>query len=184
LKHKGAMRNIHEIIFKTVTGMGYDLVDIEHSPKVLLIYIDSENINEKVGIDDCVAVSNQLNKVLEVENVAYQSLEVSTPGMDRALKTYAHFVRFVGHEACVTFKQPLLDNQKKFVGIILEPKNEIILCLEIENKQGVAVIDFKIEEIDKAKLSLDAYFPRKNKPSKPNKLKKPKTIQIIDNSEG
>ncbi len=167
------MQDRIKIIEQTVVGLGYDLVDIENTQQVLRIYIDTISSDKNISIDDCVKVSNQLTRIFEVESVDYDRLEVSTPGIDRPLKTYAHYLKFIGHEAVVTFKQPL-GNKKKYAGVIIEPKNENTLCLEVENKKEIFVIDFTINEVDKAKLSLEAYFPKSSKAKTDRTESKPK----------
>ncbi|MFM2344053.1 MAG: hypothetical protein RLZZ210_663 [Pseudomonadota bacterium] len=165
-----SMQDMMKIIEQTVSGLGYDIVDIENTPKILRIYIDTLTAESSINIDDCVSVSNQLTRIFEVENIDYNRLEVSTPGIDRPLKTYAHYIKFIGHEACVTFRQPL-ENKKRYTGIILEPKNEQTLCLKVDNKQGEFVIDFTVDEVEKAKLSLEPYFPKSQKEKKENSKK-------------
>lgn len=101
-----------QAVDKTVTGMGYELVDCERSAGGLLrisidrvpgqMYITGES--EFVLVEDCEQVTRQLQRVLEVENCDYARLEVSSPGLDRPLKTEAHYLRFVGLEIDVTLK--------------------------------------------------------------------------------
>ena len=88
--------DLHELLEKTVTGLGYELVDFEQSPRgrVLRLFIDKPEKERGVDVDDCVLVSNQLSRVLTVENVDYDNLEVSSPGMDRPLKKAADFERW------------------------------------------------------------------------------------------
>ncbi len=108
---------------RTVTGMGYDLVDVERSGGGLLrVTIDRipgtaypTGESEAILIEDCEAVTRQLRYVLEVENVDFNRLEVSSPGLDRPLKREADFARFVGETAEVTFKVPF-QGRKKFQG--------------------------------------------------------------------
>src|SRR5690606_3878070 len=95
-----------ELIEKTVSGMGYELVDFEQAGRGLLrVFIDNpmgdEGEPEAITVDDCERVSNQLTHVFAVENVDYARLEVSSPGLDRPLKKLADFVRFAGCEAVV-----------------------------------------------------------------------------------
>jgi len=59
---------------------------------------DSEAAPKEIQVGDCQQVSNQLGHVLLVEDYDYDRLEVSSPGMDRPLKTAAHFRRFAGEQ--------------------------------------------------------------------------------------
>lgn len=108
---------------RTVTGMGYDLVDVERSGGGLLrVTIDRvpghaypTGDSEFVLIEDCEAVTRQLQYVLEVENVDFNRLEVSSPGLDRPLKKESDFERFQGEQVEVTFKVPF-QGRKRFQG--------------------------------------------------------------------
>ena len=74
--------DVEQLIEQVVTGLGYELVDIEFSPKgrLLRVFLD---IERGITVDDCATVSNQLQRVFEVENIDYDRLEVSSPGLDR-----------------------------------------------------------------------------------------------------
>jgi ribosome maturation factor RimP len=80
--------DVHEVLEKTVSGLGYELVDVERSPRgrVLRVFIDKPDKPRGVDVEDCALVSNQLSRVLMVENFDYDCLEVSSPGIDRPLK--------------------------------------------------------------------------------------------------
>jgi ribosome maturation factor RimP len=99
------MQDLHTLIEKSVSQLGYELVDLEISNrgKLLRVFIDKLNptdIKDSVNIDDCSLVSNQLGNLLAVENdIDYDRLEVSSPGMDRVLKKESDFVRFTGERA-------------------------------------------------------------------------------------
>ena len=111
--------NLHELIEKTVTGLGYELVDLEMSPRarVLRIFIDKPEKERGVDIDDCVAVSNQLSRVLTVENIYYDRLEVSSPGLDRPLKKPADYERFAGSEIHLKLRIPH-NGRRNFNGVL------------------------------------------------------------------
>jgi ribosome maturation factor RimP len=138
-----------ELIETTVTGLGYELVDIERTGRgMLCIYIDQL---AGISLDDCEKVTRQLQHVLMVENIDYERLEVSSPGLDRPLKKLADFERFAGSEVSVTLKKPL-DGRKTYRGILHAPSGETI-GLEFERKTGEpAMLDFTVADIDKARL--------------------------------
>ena len=140
------MQDLHSLLERSVTQLGYELVDLELSNrgKLIRLFIDKP---EGVNIDDCVLVSNQLGNLLAVENdIDYDRLEVSSPGMDRVLKKNADFVRFIGERARVKLRVPI-DGQKNFVGILrgLEQDRLLIEC------EG-AVQKIALTNIDKARL--------------------------------
>jgi ribosome maturation factor RimP len=137
-----------ELIETTVVGLGYELVDLERTGRgMLCIYIDQP---AGIAIEDCEKVTRQLQHVLTVENIDYERLEVSSPGLDRPLKKLADFERFAGSEAVITLKKPL-DGRKSYRGILHAPQGETI-GLEFEGKEGAAMLDFTLADMDKARL--------------------------------
>jgi len=143
------------LIEKTVTGMGYELVDFEQAARGLLrVYIDvMPEENRAVTVEDCEKVTHQLLHVLTVENASYERLEVSSPGLDRPLKKLSDYSRFAGQEAVVKLMMatPGGGNRKSFEGILHEPKGET-LRLEFEGNEGPAMLEFSLAEVDKARL--------------------------------
>lgn len=98
-----------------IVSLGYELVDVERAGRGLLrITLDSPN---GIGVDDCEKVNHQLNHLFTVENVAYDRLEVSSPGVDRALKREKDFELFIGEEVWVKFRNPI-GNRKQFSGVL------------------------------------------------------------------
>lgn len=105
---------LQEIVAQIVTGLGYDLVEIERSAGGLLrITIDlpwvkadegQEQIEQFVNVEDCEKVTRQLQFALEVDAIEYRRLEVSSPGIDRPLRHVADFERFVGQMVDVNLK--------------------------------------------------------------------------------
>lgn len=125
---------LQDIVEKTVTGLGYDLVEIDRSAGGLLrITIDLPWVpgtpagqEQFVTVEDCEKVTRQLQFVLEVETVEYKRLEVSSPGIDRPLRHERDFERFEGAEIDLTLKAPIGEaaagqvsaNRKKFRGTL------------------------------------------------------------------
>ena len=123
---------LQQIVEQTVTGLGYDLVEIERSAGGLLrITIDmpwavDQVVEQFVNVEDSEKVHRQLQFALEVDAVDYRRLEVSSPGIDRPLRGEADFVRFVGAVVDITLKAPVgaaaqgqvNANRKKFQGTL------------------------------------------------------------------
>lgn len=123
-----------DAVEQTVTGLGYDLVDLERSAGGLLrVTIDrpwAPGVAEvMVTVEDCEKVTRQLQFLLEVENVDYRRLEVGSPGIDRPLRREADFERFTGQVIDITLKAPIgaaagatdaavAVNRKKFRGTL------------------------------------------------------------------
>lgn len=134
-----------DLIESAVSGMGYELVDFEMSPRgrLLRIFIDKE---AGISVDDCASVSHHLTHLFTVENVDYDRLEVSSPGLDRPLKKAADFARFAGFEA--QFKlRVALGNQRNFVGILLGEDAGVVRF-----KVGAEEMAFPLDNIEKARL--------------------------------
>jgi len=143
------------LIEKTVTGMGYELVDFEQAARGLLrVYIDTLPEEDRpVTVEDCEKVTHQLLHVLTVENANYERLEVSSPVLDRPLKKFADYVRFAGQEAIVKLRMPMpgAANRKSFQGVLHAPEGET-LKLEFEGNEGLAMLEFSLADVDKARL--------------------------------
>ena len=107
----------------TLTGMGYELVDMERSGqgRMMRVFIDKPS---GINLDDCAAVSNHLSRVLTVENVSYERLEVSSPGLDRPLKKERDFARFAGQKVRVKLRVPVLANVPINVYVALAGLNQ------------------------------------------------------------
>ncbi len=147
----------HTTIERTVTGLDYELVDVERSAAGLLrVTIDripgrSYPVGdaESVTVEDCERVTRQLQYVLEVEAVPYQRLEVSSPGLDRPLKRPADYERFTGHEIDITLKLPL-KGRKNYRGRLVAANEG--WRLELAGPEGEQALDFRIDEVRQARL--------------------------------
>lgn len=137
--------DVEGLIEQVVTGLGYELVDVEFSPKgrLLRVFLD---IKRGITVDDCATVSNQLQRVFEVENVDYDRLEVSSPGLDRPLKKLADFERFAGEQAQVRLSLPI-GNQRNFVGVIERVQDGAVA---LRTEKGEVLLPF--DDIEKARL--------------------------------
>ena len=100
-----------ELLARTVPPLGYELVDWESSPKgrMVRVFIDRPG---GVDVEDCARVSQHLTRLFAVENVDYDRLEVSSPGLDRPLKAAADYERFRGQEATLVLREKLNDTRK------------------------------------------------------------------------
>jgi ribosome maturation factor RimP len=117
------------IVERTLGSMGYELVELEMAQNGLLrVFIDAP---AGIQIEDCERVSRQLSHVLAVDDVDYQRLEVSSPGLDRPLRKAADFVRFAGAEVSLRLKRPF-EGRRNFEGV---------LTVEPEERFGLELID-------------------------------------------
>jgi len=104
------------LLEKAVGGLGYELVDVElaNHGRFMRVFIDKIG---GVSVDDCAAVSNHLTRLLAVENVEYDRLEISSPGLDRPLKRSKDFERFSGERVQVKLRIPL-NGRKRLAGVL------------------------------------------------------------------
>lgn len=132
------------IIETTVVGLGYELVDVERSGRGMLrVFIDKP---DGISVDDCQTVSRQLTRLFLVENIDYDRLEISSPGLDRPLKKEADFVRFAGEKAQLKLRMPMA-GRKSFTGII-GALHEGVLQLDMEG----TIVAIELSNLDKARL--------------------------------
>ena len=129
----------------TVIGMGYELAGVERPAggRLLRVYIDKPG---GVNVDDCAAVSHQLNRVLTVENVSYDRLEVSSPGLDRLLKKEGDFARFTGQKARLKMRVPV-EGRRNFTGVLRESGAGKVQ-LEVDGR----VLSFELADMETARL--------------------------------
>ncbi|QIB26153.1 ribosome maturation factor RimP [Caloranaerobacter azorensis] len=143
-----------EIALQIVEDYGFELVDVEFvkegSQRFLRVFID------KVGgitIEDCQKVSERLSDKLDeidpIEENYY--LEVSSPGLDRPLKTESDYKKSLGKEVEISLYKPI-EGKKKFIGK-LKDYNETTVTIELE--QGSLIT---INKKDLAKINLAVIF--------------------------
>jgi ribosome maturation factor RimP len=111
-----------------VEGLGYELWELEYSPGrgsgLLRLYIDAE---AGITLDDCEQVSRAVSEVLDAEDPipGHYTLEVSSPGLERPLRTAAHFARFVGETVHVETVQAF-EGRRRFKGALVAAGAETI----------------------------------------------------------
>ena len=137
--------DLQGLLESTLAGLGYELVELERSArgKLLRVFIDKP---DGIGVEDCVAISSHLSRLLAVEGIDYDRLEISSPGLDRPLRKASDFVRFAGESAKLKLRVAL-QGQRNFVGILREV-NDGILKLEVDGK----MLDLELNNLEKARL--------------------------------
>jgi len=153
-----------EAIAATVTGLGFELVDIERAQRGLLrVFIDRipgrayALAGEFVTVEDCELVTRQLQYVLEVEGLDYSRLEVSSPGLDRPLRSEADFERFAGQAVSVTLKLAF-QGRKAWKGVLTraEPAGGDALLagwrLVFTDGKAEQALGFRFDEVREARL--------------------------------
>jgi ribosome maturation factor RimP len=118
----GLNEKLLALVEPLVGNLGYELVELEfgggRGSGTLRVYIDRA---EGVGIEDCERVSREISALLDVHDpipTTYR-LEVSTPGLDRLLRTPAHFARFGGARIEVELIAPR-DGRRRYTGQLVQ----------------------------------------------------------------
>ena len=129
---------------------GYELVDVEYvsteGGMTLRVYIDQP---DGIDVDDCGAASHVLSELLDVADPIQgtYSLEVSSPGLDRILRTPAHFARFVDSRVKVELQVPRA-GRKRYTGMLRRADGESIE-MEVDNFS----VSIRLAEIGRARLA-------------------------------
>ncbi len=137
-----------------IEALGFELVDIEVAREgrggVLRIFIDrrAEDPAAGVTVEDCARVSHAVSEVLEIHDPikGHYTLEVSSPGFDRILRTHAHFERFVGARIIAELKLPQ-DGRRRFIGLLKSASSDTIV-VEVDGK----AYELPLDRIQKARL--------------------------------
>jgi ribosome maturation factor RimP len=137
-----------------VEAQGYDLWELEFAPgrgnAVLRIYIDTAS-HEGITVEDCERASRAVSEVLDATDPipGNYTLEVSSPGIDRPLRTARHFAPYVG-EAVLVEMVHLVDERRRFKGKLVAAGDESI-DVEVDGRRHV----LPIAGIRKAHLAPD-----------------------------
>jgi len=148
---------LRELLAPVVAGLGYQLWELEYLPRsgggMLRIYIDAASpLSERgISLDDCERVSRAVSETLDATDPipGHYTLEVSSPGLDRVLRTREHFERFAGERVRLEMMQPV-EGRKRFSGRLLGVGASDI-TLELENGR----ISLPIDDIHRARLAPD-----------------------------
>jgi ribosome maturation factor RimP len=138
------------IITERLLAAGIELLDIEYERDsqglILRIYIDTP---QGVDTDTCATATRTIKDFIDgLNNLDYDYLEVSSPGIDRALNQDSDFVKYRGSKVMVKTIKPV-ESKKKFIGI-LAGVNLNILDLEM---------DGKLIHLDRAMISVVRLHP-------------------------
>jgi ribosome maturation factor RimP len=163
------LEKVREAAERVARSEGLEVVDVEWKigkQRFLRVYIDrvpqasaaEQEVSDpypKISHADCERVSQQLSVILDVEELitgpAY-ILEVSSPGMDRALKKPGDFQRFAGRLAKISTEE-LIENAKFFEGR-LKGFADGKVRMELKGKEA-RIIEIPLEMIRKANLVVE-----------------------------
>jgi len=151
-EQKDIIHDIEKLIEPVLSDHGLELYDIELKGRgrnsILRIFIDK---TDGVTIDDCATVSREFGPIMDIHDVISSSytLEISSPGLNRALKKPGDYLRFKGKKLKIITKTDI-DDRKLFIGKLVEFADEIV---SVES-DGVSY-QIPYSQIEKAKLELD-----------------------------
>ena len=134
-------------------GRGCELVDaqftVERGRRILRLYIDKPG---GVTVDDCAEVSREFSTVLDVEDIIHESysLEVSSPGLDRLLKTEGDFTRFAGRKVKIRTKEPI-EGRRNFRAVVEGVEGGTVLLVDSDGKRWA----IRLSGIEKANLVIE-----------------------------
>jgi ribosome maturation factor RimP len=143
---------LSEMLGPVVADLGYELWELEFAPRagggLLRLYIDS---TDGITLDDCERVSRAVSDKLDEEDpiAGRYTLEVSSPGLDRVLRTREHFARYAGEQVRLEMMRPI-DGRKRFSGRLTEV-GESDITLELEG----GTVNLPIDDIHRARLVPD-----------------------------
>jgi len=147
----GTLRERLIALIEPVLGrLGYELVELEYTSgrahAVVRLFLDREG---GVGLEDCERASREVSALLDLEDPIPSAftLEVSSPGFDRVLRTRAHFGRCVGSRVFVELKEPRA-GRRRYTGTLLTV-DEAGIALEVDREH----VALAFAEIGKARLA-------------------------------
>ena len=146
------IKQVEAIVLPVIQELGLELVEVqfrrEQSGWVLRLIIDKQ---DGVSLDDCVAVSREVGQLLDIDDFIEQSynLEVSSPGLERPLKSMADFQRFMGRKARIKTIEPI-DGEQVFIGRISQVEGESIVLVVGRKEKTIP-----FSQVAKARLEVE-----------------------------
>ena len=155
-----AVERVRELAIRVATSYGLDIFDVElkreGGQQVLRVIVDrpgpAATPQDSVSIDDCARVAEDLGTLLDVEDVmpGEYTFEVSSPGLDRPLRTADDFRRFAGRWAKIVTSEPV-QRQTAFNGRVKGIEGDDVL-FESEGKKPMK-LPFRL--ISRARLEVE-----------------------------
>lgn len=123
-----------------IEGLGYELWELEYQPgrgnALLRIYLDTAG-EGGITVEDCERASRAVSEVLDASDPipGNYTLEVSSPGLERPLRTARHFAPYVGQAVFVEMAH-VVDERRRFKGTLTAAGPESIE-VEVEGRRHV-----------------------------------------------
>src|SRR5260370_40064721 len=161
MNRQEAIAKIEQIAKRVGDSEGIEIVEVELKgsgrQQLLRVVIDKPS---GVTHGDCEFITQQVGTILDVEDPfpGSYNLEVSSPGLERKLRTWPEWERFVGKPAKVVLKQPLEVNDKPhkhFEGVIASALNQNSAQTIAVDLPGGTQITFPFHQVDRAHLTFE-----------------------------
>ncbi len=152
------VNRVRELLQPILEEGGFELVDVEFVKEpvgwVLRIYADRPEGG--ITISDCQWISERIGTVLDVEDLIHHpyNLEVSSPGLDRPLKSRKDFERQKGVVVKIKTHEPM-DNQRNFKGEVVSASETGVTIHDVSRN---AEVEIPYENIKKARVDVDSLF--------------------------
>ena len=130
-----ANERVRSVIESPLTDAGFEVVDVERQGSVQRVSVDRAG---GIDLDGVTEATRLVNELLDRHDLMGDktSLEVSSPGVERPLRTPEHFLRFVGTEVAVKAKAGT-DGDRRISGV-----------LEAADEEGVVVAGRRLAYVD------------------------------------
>ena len=146
------IKQVEAVVLPVLKELGIELVEVQYRREqtgwILRLVIDKQ---DGISLGDCAAVSREISQLLDIEDFIDQTynLEVSSPGLNRPLKSMAEFERFVGRKAKIKTKEPI-SGEHVFIGTINKTEGESIV-LEV----GTREVTILFSQVASARLEVE-----------------------------
>jgi len=158
---------VTEVVTPVVNDLGVELVDVEHKGAVLRVVVDQAG---GIALDRVAEVTKAVSTALDDADPlpGHYTLEVSSPGLERPLRTPDHFARAVGQKVSMKTK-PAYEGERRLVGVLAASReHEVVIDAE-----GVGTVSVPFQDIDKARTVFEwGPAPKPGKGSKPGAAKR------------
>jgi ribosome maturation factor RimP len=156
-RQEGTVERVRSVALRVTADRGFELVDVElkraAGGALVRLYVDKPG---GIGLDDLQSVSEEVSAILDAEDPieGHYTLEVSSPGLDRPLRTEADYRRFAGKLARLSSYEPL-DGRRHWTGRIVGCEGGVV-TLDLEKGQGEARVP--LEKVSHGRLEVE--FPK------------------------
>ncbi len=154
------VERVKELLQPILEEGGFELVDVEfvREPVGWVLRIYADRPQGGITISDCQWISERIGTVLDVEDLiphAY-NLEVSSPGLDRPLKSQKDFERHKGTVVKIKTTEPL-ENQRNFKGEVISTSERGVTLHDVSRN---AEVEIPYEKIKSARVDIDSLFDK------------------------